>query len=70
MSSSLGPGRIRILAMAAVLLLVAGASAWLVVLNDRPHRVTAYFTGTVGLYRDSDVRILGVSVGTVDDVVP
>jgi virulence factor Mce-like protein len=34
------------------------------------HRVTAYFDRTVGVYKGSDLRILGVKVGTVDAVRP
>jgi phospholipid/cholesterol/gamma-HCH transport system substrate-binding protein len=33
-------------------------------------RVTAYFTESIGIYPGSDVRILGVQVGTVDAVQP
>lgn len=60
----------RIAALVAVVLLLAGAGTWLVVLDGKPNRVTAYFTGAVGLYPDSDVRVLGVVVGTVDAVEP
>jgi virulence factor Mce-like protein len=34
------------------------------------YRVTAWFTQTVGLYPGSDVRILGIDVGEITDVVP
>jgi phospholipid/cholesterol/gamma-HCH transport system substrate-binding protein len=34
------------------------------------YRVTAYFKQTVGLYPGSSVRILGIAVGTIDNVVP
>jgi virulence factor Mce-like protein len=34
------------------------------------YRVTAYFTAAVGLYSGSDVRILGIDVGEITDVVP
>jgi virulence factor Mce-like protein len=33
-------------------------------------RVTAFFPRTVSLYEGSDVRVLGVAVGTVESVVP
>jgi virulence factor Mce-like protein len=33
-------------------------------------RVTAWFNAAVGLYPGSDVRVLGIAVGTVTDVVP
>lgn len=35
-----------------------------------PLHITAYFTETVGVYAGSDVRVLGVRVGTVDEVRP
>ncbi|HEY0494293.1 MAG TPA: MCE family protein [Kutzneria sp.] len=35
-----------------------------------PLHVTAYFTEAVGVYAGSDVRVLGVKVGTVDEVRP
>lgn len=56
-------------AFGAIVVLLATAVTWLVVRNPE-HRVTAYFTGTVGLYPESDVRVLGVVVGTVEDVEP
>ena len=34
------------------------------------YRVTAFFKQTVGLYPGSSVRILGIAVGTVDNIVP
>ncbi|MBS41677.1 MAG: virulence factor Mce [Nocardioides sp.] len=38
--------------------------------GDGKKTVTAYFPRTVSLYEGSDVRVLGVPVGTVDTVVP
>lgn len=52
----------------AVLLVVALA---VVLWPGRPdRRGTAYFTRAVGLYQGSDVRVLGVRVGSVDKVTP
>lgn len=66
-------GARRVLAVAVVSALAAGAAfaAGLV----RPGgpggtRVTAYFDHAVGVYAGSDLRVLGVKVGTVDSVVP
>jgi len=39
-------------------------------MRDAGRRVTAHFIRTVGIYPGSDVRILGVKVGDVVDVVP
>jgi virulence factor Mce-like protein len=55
------------IAAAAILLLAIG---WTVLRPVGSYRVTAYFTQTVGLYKGSDVRILGISVGTITDVEP
>ncbi|HEY7488045.1 MAG TPA: MCE family protein [Streptosporangiaceae bacterium] len=52
-----------------VVALVAGlvAIAWP---NTPQRRLTAYFTGTVGLYPGADVRVLGIPVGRVDKITP
>jgi virulence factor Mce-like protein len=51
-----------------VLLVATSAGFW--VLGDPGRRVTAHFTSAVGVYRGSDVRVLGVRVGEVVEVVP
>jgi phospholipid/cholesterol/gamma-HCH transport system substrate-binding protein len=53
----------------AVILVVASTVFWPLRVVE-PLRITAYFGETVGVYAGSDVRILGVKVGTVDDVEP
>lgn len=62
-------GLTRVIATAAVLTLLAAA-----VLVFRPDAerktITVDFPRTVALYEGSDVKILGVSVGTVDSVEP
>jgi virulence factor Mce-like protein len=65
MSGSLQRG----VALAAALVLLA-ALGWTILRPASQYRVTAYFTETVGLYPGSDVRVLGVAIGTIDDVVP
>ncbi|MGO4615249.1 MCE family protein [Nocardia sp. 2YAB30] len=52
-----------------VAVLVAGVLWWLF---DRltTTKITAYFDRSVGIYEGSDVRILGVPVGSVDSVEP
>jgi phospholipid/cholesterol/gamma-HCH transport system substrate-binding protein len=59
----------RGVALAAALVLVA-ALGWTILRPAGAYRLTAYFTQTVGLYPGSDVRILGIKVGSIDDVVP
>ena len=53
---------------AAFVLLVA--LGWTVLRPAGQYRVTAFFDETVGLYPGSDVRVLGIAIGTIDDVVP
>jgi virulence factor Mce-like protein len=59
----------RIVALLAAVVLV-GALGWAVLRPAGQMRVTAWFTAAVGLYPGSDVRVLGIAVGTVTDVVP
>jgi phospholipid/cholesterol/gamma-HCH transport system substrate-binding protein len=56
----------------AILVVVAVLVALLVTLwpGSEKNYVTADFPRTVSLYEGSDVKILGVAVGTVDSVVP
>jgi virulence factor Mce-like protein len=56
-------------ALAAAVVLLA-ALGWTILRPAGQYRVTAYFTETVGLYPGSDVRVLGIAVGTIDDIVP
>jgi phospholipid/cholesterol/gamma-HCH transport system substrate-binding protein len=60
----------RMLAAIFVLVLIAaGALAWL--FRDLGAKtITAYFDEAVGVYAGSDLRILGVTVGTIDSVQP
>jgi virulence factor Mce-like protein len=65
MSGSLQRG----VALAATVVLLA-ALGWTILRPAGQYRVTAWFTQTVGLYPGSDVRILGIPVGKITDVVP
>ena len=60
----------RVIALACVLVLAVVAAAWWLFLGATERRVTAYFSSAVGIYPGGDVRVLGVPVGTVDEVVP
>ncbi|HEY4020075.1 MAG TPA: MCE family protein [Pseudonocardiaceae bacterium] len=56
-------------AMLVLVLIAAGALFWL--FRDLgAKKVTAYFDETVGVYAGSDLRVLGVTVGTIDSVQP
>jgi virulence factor Mce-like protein len=57
----------RAVALGASVVLLA-ALGWIVLRPASQYRVTAYFTGTVGLYPGSDVRVLGIPVGTITDI--
>ena len=48
----------------------SAALGWTVLRPAGQYRVTAYFDAAVGLYPGSDVRVLGIAVGDLDDVVP
>lgn len=62
--------RVLSLLASAVVLAVVVAVVVLVWPHPRMMHATAHFPRTVGLYVGSDVRILGVPVGTVTSVVP
>jgi phospholipid/cholesterol/gamma-HCH transport system substrate-binding protein len=68
-----GSRRRRILTGAGALVVAAGLIAGGVTLYQATHQgtqVTAYFSESIGIYPGSDVRILGVRVGSVDTVQP
>jgi phospholipid/cholesterol/gamma-HCH transport system substrate-binding protein len=69
----LGSRRRRIATGAGALAVVAALITGGVVLYQATHQgtqLTAYFSESIGVYPGSDVRVLGVRVGTVDTVQP
>jgi virulence factor Mce-like protein len=72
--AGLGARRVqRAVALAAVSALALAAAVtggFLAFGGSGGSRVTAYFDHTVGVYAGSDLRVLGVKVGTVDAVTP
>ncbi|MFG2003287.1 MCE family protein [Spirillospora sp. NPDC048911] len=63
--------RLVLLALIAATMAVVLGAVMLAVLTGRPAtRITAYFTQAVGVYAGSDVRVLGVKVGTIESVKP
>ncbi|WP_351222469.1 MCE family protein [Streptomyces sp. NPDC002133] len=62
----------RLLRRAALATALAVVAAVTVVLWPQPDpvRVTAYFPRTVGIYPGSDIRVLGVRIGEVAEIVP
>ncbi|MDQ3577320.1 MAG: MCE family protein [Actinomycetota bacterium] len=68
--SKLGRDMARTVAIACVLGLVLATALWWLMRESNERRYTAMFTGVVGLYESNDVRVLGVRVGTVDEIIP
>lgn len=60
----------RIVALGCVLVLVLSGALWWMATVQRGNRVTGYFGAAVGLYPGSEVRVLGMPVGSVSRVVP
>ena len=69
-TSRLGHDLARGVAIAVVLALVIAVGLWWLLLDANQRRYSAVFSGVVGLYEDNDVRVLGVKVGHVDEVIP
>lgn len=60
----------RILPLVVIGLLIVAGAVWFFGGDSGTKTVTAYFPRTVSVYEGSDVRVLGVPVGTVDEVTP
>lgn len=58
------------LALAVVAALVVATAVWWLLRDTEGTRLSAYFEKTVGLYEGSSVRVLGIPVGQITDVVP
>ncbi|MEV5716232.1 MCE family protein [Amycolatopsis mediterranei] len=61
--------RLRALTLGVALALVVSA-AWPIATAPRERTLTAYFAAAVGIYPNSDVRVLGVAIGSVSKVEP
>jgi phospholipid/cholesterol/gamma-HCH transport system substrate-binding protein len=66
----LNPTRVAILVVMLIAVVVLAGAGWWLVRSAGSTRITAYFDRGVGIYAGSDVRILGVKVGEIDDVSP
>lgn len=63
--------QVRVLEAMIVVFIVLVAIALIPVLTEGPgRRITAYFATTIGVYPGSDVRVLGVQVGSVESIEP
>jgi phospholipid/cholesterol/gamma-HCH transport system substrate-binding protein len=71
-----GPGRwftprhIVMLVIGVIVALIAAGVLWWAFSLIGTTKITATFSRSVGIYPGSDVRVLGVAVGKVDDVTP
>ncbi|GAA1000432.1 hypothetical protein GCM10009551_071400 [Nocardiopsis tropica] len=66
----LNPTRVAILVVMLIAVIVLAGAGWWLVRSAGATRITAYFDRGVGIYAGSDVRILGVKVGEIDEVTP
>lgn len=64
------PRLVKLTVLAAVVVLVVAGALWWLFLRDGDKRVTAYFSRTVGVYEESDVRALGVKIGEIESLTP
>ncbi|TDC89161.1 MCE family protein [Actinomadura sp. 7K507] len=63
--------QILVLESIVVIFLVLVGLALIPVLSDGPgRRITAYFATAIGVYPGSDIRVLGVKVGSIDAIEP
>jgi virulence factor Mce-like protein len=60
----------RWLPLAVILVLVVAGVVWMFGSSAEAKTVTAYFPRAVSVYEGSDVRVLGVPVGQVEEVTP
>lgn len=60
----------RIAVLASVLALVLTGALWWLAAPAAGTTITAYFTKAVGVYPDSEVKVLGVGVGRISAVEP
>ncbi|MDI2029225.1 MCE family protein [Saccharopolyspora sp. TS4A08] len=60
----------RLMAIVIAVALVVTGTTWWAVASAARTSVTAHFGATVGLFPGSDVRVLGMRVGSVTEVVP
>ncbi|MBV6760946.1 MULTISPECIES: MCE family protein [Rhodococcus] len=65
-----GRGGVALIAGIVIVALVIAGALWWVFTRAGTTKITAYFDKSVGIYEGSDVRVLGVKVGSVDGVEP
>lgn len=55
---------------ALIVALVAAAGVWMFAGGDDSKKLVAHFPRTIAVYEGSDVRVLGVAIGKVDQITP
>ncbi|MBC2639333.1 MULTISPECIES: MCE family protein [unclassified Rhodococcus (in: high G+C Gram-positive bacteria)] len=65
-----GRGGVALIVGIVIVALVIAGALWWVFTRAGTTKITAYFDKSVGIYEGSDVRVLGVKVGSVDGVEP
>lgn len=63
-------GQIAVIAAIVIVALVVAGALWWVFTRAGTTKITAYFDKSVGIYEGSDVRVLGVKVGSINSVEP
>jgi phospholipid/cholesterol/gamma-HCH transport system substrate-binding protein len=62
--------KLAIIAVVVIVALVVAVGAWWLFTRAGTTKITAYFDKSIGIYSGSEVRVLGVKVGTVESVTP
>ncbi|MCZ4562061.1 MCE family protein [Rhodococcus sp. IEGM 1401] len=62
--------KIALIAVVVIVALVVAVAGWWLFTRAGSTKITAYFDKSVGIYSGSEVRVLGVKVGTVESVTP
>lgn len=63
-------GKIALVAIVVIVALVVAVGCWWLFTRAGSTKITAYFDKSIGIYSGSEVRVLGVKVGTVESVTP
>jgi phospholipid/cholesterol/gamma-HCH transport system substrate-binding protein len=71
LTESRGSRRAALVVVYAIaLVLIVSAALWWVTMRAGGTRITAYFEKAVGVYVDSEVKVLGIGVGRITAVTP
>lgn len=62
--------KLALIAVVVTVALVLAVAGWWLFTRAGTTKITAYFDKSIGIYSGSEVRVLGVKVGTVESVTP